>query len=245
MITINCDIGERGADHPVDIELIQYIGMANIACGGHAGEELSVKAFLTRANDRGIMISAHLSYPDKENFGRKTISLSEEELLKALDAQHAMMYWVKTIKFHGALYNDANVDVELAKLLVRWMMKKGIEEVVTLSDSELAKETRSAGLTVIAEAFAERNYWYNPRKKQLTLVSRGKDYASITDCDEAVKHALKIIREGKTTAYIEDSQGNITGIEVPITAETVCIHSDSEIALELAKKLAGYLAAEV
>ena len=245
MITINCDIGERGADHNVDIELMRSIGMANIACGGHAGDEVSVKAFLKRAKDRGVKVSAHLSYPDRENFGRKTISLSEEELLKALDAQYAMMSRVKTTKFHGALYNDANVTTELAKLLIRWMAKRGIEEVVTLSDSELAKEAKNAGLMVIAEAFAERNYSYNTQKKQLTLVSRVKDYAYITDCDEAVKHALKIIREGRVTAYIEDDEGKITRTEVPITAETICIHSDSEISLELAKRLAGYLATEV
>lgn len=245
MITINCDIGERGADHPVDIELMQYIGMANIACGGHAGDEESVQAFLKRAEERGVKVSAHLSYPDKENFGRKTISLSEEDLRVTLDEQFALMPGTKAVKFHGALYNDANVDAELAGTLVKWMSDNGVEEVVTLSDSELAKEAKEAGLRVIAEAFAERNYSYNPEKKQLTLVNRSKDYASITDCDEAVKHASKIIKEGKTTAYMENGEGEPIRTEVPIKADTICIHSDSEIALELAKALAGYLATEV
>jgi len=245
MITVNCDIGERGADNPVDIELMQYISMANIACGGHAGDEESVQAFLNRAKERGVKVSAHLSYPDKENFGRTTMSLPEEALRKTLDVQYALMPGTKTVKFHGALYNDANVDTALAGLLVRWMSENGIEEVVTLSDSELAAETKKTGLKVVAEAFAERNYSYNPQKKQLILVSRSKEYASITDCDEAVKHALKIIREGKTTAYIEDSEGKTTTTEVPIKAETICIHSDSEIALDLVKNLAGYRASEV
>lgn len=241
MITINCDIGERGADHPVDIELIQYIGMANIACGGHAGDEASVKAFLDRVKDRGVKVAAHLSYPDRKNFGRKTISISGKELLKSLDSQWAMMPQVKTVKFHGALYNDANVDAELAKLLVGWMTKKGIKEVVTFSDSELATEARKTGLKVICEAYAERNYSYNPQKKQLTLVSRTRDYASIKDCNEAIKHATKIIREAKVAAYIEDAEGKIARIEVPIKAETICIHSDSRISLKLAKTLAGLL----
>jgi len=173
------------------------------------------------------------------------MSLPEEALRKTLDVQYALMPGTKTVKFHGALYNDANVDTALAGLLVRWMSENGIEEVVTLSDSELAAETKKTGLKVVAEAFAERNYSYNPQKKQLILVSRSKEYASITDCDEAVKHALKIIREGKTTAYIEDSEGKTTTTEVPIKAETICIHSDSEIALDLVKNLAGYRASEV
>jgi len=241
MITINCDIGERGADHPVDIELMQYIGMANIACGGHAGDEVSVEAFMKRAQERGVKVTAHLSYPDRENFGRKTVALSENELLESLDSQFALVPQVKAVKFHGALYNDANVDKGLAKLLVRWMVKRGIEEVITLSDSELVKAAKNSGMGVINEAFAERNYSYDPSKEQLTLVNRAKDYASITDCNEAVKHALRIVKEGRVTAYIEGDDGEFTITELPITAETVCIHSDSEIALELAKQLAELL----
>jgi UPF0271 protein len=238
---INCDIGERGADHPVDIELMQYAGIVNIACGGHAGDETSVKAFLKRARDSGIKISAHLSYPDKQNFGRKTISISDKELLKSLDSQYAKMPHIKTVKFHGALYNDANVNAKLARFLVKWMKKAGIEELITLADSKLATETVKAGLKVIPEAYAERNYAYNPYDKQLMLVSRTKEYAFIIDVDMAVKHATRIIKEGIVSAYIEDAEGKVTRIDVPIKADTICIHSDSKIAVELARKLAGLI----
>lgn len=241
MITVNCDIGERGADHPIDIELMKYIRVANIACGGHAGDKASVEAFLERAKKRGVKVTAHLSYPDRANFGRKTMSIPEKELIKSLDSQYAMMPQVKTVKFHGALYNDANVDTKLAKLLIDWMSERGIKEVVTLSDSELAAEAREAGLKVIPEAYAERNFAYNPEKKQLTLVNRTKDYASITDLDAAVKHAMRIAKEGKVATYVEGAEGKITRIDVPIRTETICIHSDSEIALELAKRLSSLL----
>ena len=241
MITLNCDIGERGADHPTDIELMRYVGIANIACGGHAGDETSVKAFLERARDLGVKVAAHISYPDREHFGRKTMSISPEELIKSLQSQHAMMPKVKTIKLHGALYNDANVDRELAELLAEWMKGIGVQEVITLPDSELAKVAAKAGLNAIGEAYAERNYMYNVDKKQLLLVSRTKDYACITDCDEAAKHAMKIIRKGMVTAYSEDAAGKVTRIELPLKAETICIHSDSKISLELAKTLAARL----
>ena len=138
MILINCDIGERGADHPVDMELMDHVGMANIACGGHAGDAASVEAFLRRARGRGVKVAAHLSYPDRENFGRSTIEISDEDLLASLDRQMELMREARTVKFHGALYNDANVDVRRARLLAKWMKAKGIEEVVTPFDSELA-----------------------------------------------------------------------------------------------------------
>jgi UPF0271 protein len=237
MITVNCYIGERGADHPVDIELMKVIGAANVACGGHAGDEASVKAFLKMAKARGVKVTAHLSYPDKENFGRKSLAMPAEKLAKALDAQYALMPEVKTVKFHGALYNDANVNVALARFLVDWMKEKGVRKVVTLSDSELASEAKKAGLKVVAEAYAERNYAYDPGKKQLTLSSRAKDYGSITDCDAAIKHATRIINEGQVSAYVDDT----IRIDVPIKVETICIHSDSKIALDLAKRLAEAL----
>ncbi len=241
MITINCDMGERGADHPVDIELMRYISMANIACGGHAGDVESVKVFLKKAEEMSVKVTAHLSYPDRENFGRTTMHISAQGLLKSLDEQCAMMPHVKTVKLHGALYNNANVDVKLAKLIAKWMKNKLIKEIVTPFDSKLAVEAKKLGLKVIPEAFAERRYTYNPQKKQLTLVSRKKDYASIKDCEEALEHTVKIIKEGRVTAYVEDAEGKLTTFEVPIQAETICIHSDSEISLDLARRLAGLL----
>jgi UPF0271 protein len=121
------------------------------------------------------------------------------------------------------------------------MKSREIEAVVTPFDSEVAKAAALLGLKVISEAFAERRYDYNPAKKQLTLVSRRKSYASIKDCEEAVKHVLKIVKSGKVSAYIEENDGTTTVAEVPIEAETICIHSDSEIALELAIRLSALL----
>jgi UPF0271 protein len=237
VIILNCDIGERGVGHPVDVELMRYIDMANIACGGHSGDEKSAKAFLKMARDRNIQVSCHLSYPDVANFGRKTVVLSRPELFRSLDAQYALLPDVKTVKLHGALYNDANVNSELSGNLVEWMQTAGIKEVVTLPDSELAAEAVKKGLKVIGEGYAERNYAYNPQKKQLTLVNRSKAYASITDVDEALKHALGIINGNKVSAFVESPEGGTGNIDVPLTVETICVHSDSQIVLELVKRL--------
>lgn len=237
MVLINCDIGERGLNHPVDLALMDYIGMANIACGGHAGDEESVAAFMKMAAEKGIKTAAHLSYPDRAGFGRTTMSISDANLLRALHVQMALMPEAKTVKFHGALYNNANVDSRLAGLLAQWMKERGIQEVVTMFDSDLAAASIQAGLAVIREAFAERRYSYDPSRKQLALVDRKKNYARIKDPDEAIQQSLKMVKEQKVLAYLEDNAATIRRMEVPIEVDTLCIHSDSEIALELAKRL--------
>ena len=104
---INCDIGEKGPLHEGDRKLMEYIQIANLACDGHAGDKASVDAFRELAGKCGVGVAAHLSYPDKPNFGRASMALPEAELLAALDAQLALLPGVTLVKFHGALYNDA------------------------------------------------------------------------------------------------------------------------------------------
>lgn len=233
---VNCDIGERGADHPVDVKLMRLIGMANIACGGHAGDEESVAAFRRLAAEENVKISAHLSYPDRDNFGRVTIRISDSELTDSLTRQYSLMPDVTCVKFHGALYNDANTDKHLASLLTDWMTRNGIREVVTPFDSELAHAAENAGIAVLAEGFAERRYDMNPETGQLTLTPRRYPDSSITDLNEAVRQAKKMTKEGKVSAFVRT--GEKTEIrECPIRTETICIHSDSVIAPELAEAL--------
>jgi 5-oxoprolinase (ATP-hydrolysing) subunit A len=239
VININCDIGERGADHPVDLQLMTLIQIANVACGGHAGDRESVTAFRKLADQNGVKVAAHLSYPDRENFGRQSIDISPENLQAALDDQYQMMPDVKTVKFHGALYNDACVDDQLALNLTEWLLGNGITEVITPFDSLLADSCRKNHILVLAEAFAERRYAWSEETGRLSLVSRKYDFASIHDCDEAVQHAVDIVKNRQVNATIENDAGEIKRKIVPIQAETICIHSDSVIALELAQKLAA------
>jgi 5-oxoprolinase (ATP-hydrolysing) subunit A len=237
MIKINCDIGERGSEHPVDRALMEIIDIANIACGGHAGSIESVRAFLKLADDYEVDVAAHLSYPDRENFGRFSMKISPDDLIRSLDEQYALMPDVKMIKFHGALYNDCNTDRTLAQLLCQWMSENGINKVITPFDSELAALCQAKGMEIVAEAFAERRYTRNPGSERLALVSRTKEYASIHTCEEAVRHVRNILDNSGVDVFLESDTGDMKKGEAPIQAQTICIHSDSEIALELAESL--------
>lgn len=242
MIRINCDIGERGARHPVDIELMGLIQIANIACGGHAGDRESVAAFRFLAERNGVAVAGHLSYPDRENFGRVSMEMDHQELLWALNEQYHLIPDIKTIKFHGALYNDACVDDRLAGVLLEWLTTNRITHVITPFDSRLAAACRLNGIHIIAEAFAERRYAFSEKSGQLGLVNRRHDYASIHNCEEAVRHAMNIVNNKEVNAYMNDGKGDLSCRIVPIQADTICIHSDSPIALELVQKLSELLA---
>ena len=238
MIKINCDIGERGPLHPVDRALMKEIHIANIACGGHAGDKESVAVFMGLAAEHNIQVAAHLSYPDRDNFGRFSMEIAINRLLTSLDDQHALMANEKMVKFHGALYNDACADAPLAEALTDWLLSKGISRIITPAESALARACKKAKIHVLAEAFAERRYTHTPQGDALQLVNRSKAYASIHDCGEAVKQSLNIIKNKRIEVVKEEEDLSLTYACAPIEADTVCIHSDSDIALELARKLA-------
>lgn len=237
MIKINCDIGEREPDNVVDIELMKYIQIANIACGGHAGNEETIAVFRDLAYENDVEIAAHLSYPDKENFGRVTMDISPKDLMLSLDEQYALMPDVKMVKFHGGLYNDCSSDSALAEVLTGWLVDNAISRIITPHNSELANAALVAGVAVMAEAFAERRYVYDAETDRLSLVNRKKEYASIHECDEAVQHTVDIINGGFVHAYVEKPGERLVQEKVTIKADTICIHSDSDISLELAKRL--------
>lgn len=235
MIRINCDIGERGPRHPVDVELMNYIDIANIACGGHAGDRESISVFKGIADSLGVKLSAHLSYPDRENFGRVTVDMEIADLLDSLEEQYSLLR-AGTVKFHGALYNDSVTDTALASALSLWLKEMNVGEIIAPADSEIASLCADKGIDVIEEAFAERRYNYNSETGRLTLVSRRESHASIDSLEEALAHSRNIIERG-IVAACADGKGMEKIIEVPVKVRTLCIHSDSEIAAELAMGL--------
>ncbi len=241
MIRINCDIGERGPDHPVDRELISWIDIANLACGGHAGDPGSVEAFRRLADARGVLVSAHLSYPDRENFGRRSLDIPVARLLESLEEQYTLLPEVTLVKFHGALYNDSCRRADLARDLASWLRGTACRTVITLPDSPLAEACRAVEMGVMAEAFAERRYRTVPGEDRVVLVSRDKPYASIHDLEEATAHAEGIIRRGEVIALEEgDPDGEYSRRRTGgLLVDTICIHSDSTIALPLAQRLAS------
>ena len=237
MLPINCDIGERGADHPVDTELMALIDIASVACGGHAGDLRSVEAFRTRAESRGITVAAHLAYPDRENFGRRSITISPSTLLESLSRQYALMADVTMVKFHGALYNDSCRRIELAESLARWLAETACTTVITAPFSALAWACAGAGITVITEAFAERRYQLDTDGRTISLVSRERSWANIHDLEQAFGQARQIAVSHTVDAVIEADGKIVSYRTVPLQAQTICIHSDSRIAVDLAREL--------
>ncbi|MCF6765523.1 LamB/YcsF family protein [Thiotrichales bacterium 19S3-7] len=227
---INCDIGERGETNPIDQELLQYVDIVNIACGGHAGDETSVSYFSHEARRRGIMVTAHLSYPDRVNFGRKELDISNQELAKHLDEQLGMFSFIRRVKLHGALYHKANTNLKLALFLARWLSTRGIEQVVAPEGSLLASACARLDIQCLYEAFLERRYCMS--NDQLTLVARNKAYACIDDPEEALAQYEDILA-GYVKTYEENHLGKLVSQRRLIRADTVCIHSDSPIALQL------------
>ena len=236
MIQINCDIGEQGPMHEGDRKLMDFIHIANLACNGHAGDQESVETFRALAKARGVRVAAHLSYPDKTNFGRATMQLPEADLLAALEAQLKLLPGVALVKFHGALYNDACGNAALAGLLAAWAKRSGITGLLAPADSELARAAYGLSLNVLREAFLDRRYAWDGAAGHLCLADR-KTGGIITDLAEALAQADEIIKRGRV---------NVSGNKAApdwreIKADTLCIHSDSPIALELAGALRSAL----
>ncbi|AIT09663.1 lactam utilization protein LamB [Candidatus Francisella endociliophora] len=227
MLLINCDLGERGVAHPVDDQLVSYIDMANIACGGHAGDKQSVDYYVNLCKQNNVKITAHISYPDKENFGRKVIEIENAELCQSFDKQFTLFDdQVKAIKPHGALYNELNVNEELAKVFVSWCVKNNIQELVLSPFGKVKKYARASGIKVIKESFAERGYQLDINGNPM-LIPRGQPNAEIHNVEKAVKQFKQLQR-----GYID-----VNAQQIVFESQTICIHSDSAIALELAKEL--------
>jgi 5-oxoprolinase (ATP-hydrolysing) subunit A len=241
-ILINCDIGERGVDNATDLAIMPHIQVANIACGGHAGDASSARFFADLARGYGVAVAAHPSYPDRENFGRTSMNIGMTELCHSLDAQMECLPGVTVVKFHGALYNDACVREPLADTLADWAAGRGITRLLTPGDSALAVSARTRGLHVVEEFFAERRYTRDTRGC-LALVPRSKPYACIHDCGEALEQVRRFVETGAVaTVVAEAPDGSPVFGEHSLTAETICVHSDSPISLHLVRGLAerGY-----
>lgn len=233
-IDINCDLGE-GVDNELDI--MRMISSCSIACGGHAGNLETMERVVDLAKLNGVLVGAHPSYPDKENFGRVSISISAEALKRSIKEQiESLVVILKTrnmelnhIKPHGALYNDIVKDRGLAQLFLE-SIDAYREKVVLYVPyaSEIAKLAKETGYRVKYEAFADRNY-----NQDLTLVTRKAPNALIQDPHEVLDHIMLMVNKGmvKTTS----------GTAIKLLADTYCIHGDSPAALQILMYLSQQL----
>lgn len=229
IIDINCDMGEGlGIEHL----FMPYITSCNIACGGHAGTKETMKRVVDMAIEHNVNIGAHPAYPDKENFGRKSMNISSEDLIDSIREQvHSLNDIVESsggslnhIKPHGALYNEVAEDMDQARVFFEAINGfKEYCELYILSNSFAVTVARQKNFRVKEEAFADRNY-----NNDLSLVSRVKENAVLTDPDCVLEHVKSIVN-GK----VKTIDGNL----VSIHADTFCIHSDTKNAVHLVKTL--------
>ncbi len=213
-----------------DAELMNYVSSVNIACGFHAGDATTMRKTVELAVEKGVAIGAHPSYPDLQGFGRRDMSLSMQEVFDIVLYQVSALKGIceasggklHHVKPHGALYNRAARDGELAHGIARAVWKIDPNLVVYgLSGSYLITEAEKYGLQTASEVFADRTYTVDG-----TLTPRSHPDAVIGNTQDAVAQVLQMIGSGTVTAA--------TGETIPIKAETICVHGDGDHAVEFA-----------
>jgi len=238
-IDLNCDMGEvpEAIADGTQEELMRSITSVNIACGGHAGDEQTMKTTIEQALRWKLAIGAHPGYPDRANFGRlelklplKEISASIFDQLRALaDVAARCGTHLVHVKPHGALYNQAVRNRELAEAIAKGAARWRREVVlVGLAGSPMLDVFREAGFAVAAEAFADRRY-----EADGTLRSRKFEDALIRNPEEAAWQALGIAERGLVIAS--------DGSEVAVDAQTLCIHGDTPGAPKIAERVSRTL----
>ena len=209
-IDLNCDMGELD-DALHEAALMQYVTSANIACGGHAGDEHTMERTARLALDRGVSIGAHPGYPDRANFGRMEIPMTGEEIelmvyrqIVRLDAVvQGLGGRIIHVKPHGALYNVAVRNADVARAIAKGAARWAPSAILFgLAGSAMLEVWREMGMTVAGEAFADRRY-----EPDGTLRSRQLADALITNARDAAAQALRFALEGK--------------------AQTICVHGDT------------------
>ncbi len=238
-IDLNCDMGElpEAIADGTQEALMRSITSVNIACGGHAGDEQTMKTTIEQALRWKLAIGAHPGYPDRANFGRLELKLPPKEIADSVFEQVRALAEVAErcgarlvhVKPHGALYNQAVRNRELAEAIADGVAQWSRDVVlVGLAGSPMLDVFREAGFTVAAEAFADRRY-----EADGTLRSRKFADALIRNPEEAAWQALGIAERGLLIAS--------DGTEVSVNAQTLCIHGDTPGAPEIASTVARTL----
>jgi len=227
-IDMNADLGEGD---PCDAELLTIVSSCNIACGGHAGDESSMRATVIAAIANDVAIGAHPSYPDRDGFGRRSRFLDGSELLSSLVEQISALREISAeegatlthVKPHGALYNDAVTDGALADVVVQASKEAAPGAAFVGSPgSELEKAALRQALRFIAEAFIDRAYLDSGQ-----LVPRSEAGAVHDGIETIAAQAISLA----VNQNVETHSGSI----IDVVAETLCIHGDTKGAADAAR----------
>ena len=241
-VDLKSDLGESFGRYTLgmDDKIIPLITSANVACGYHASDPVVMEKTVSMAREAGIRVGAHPGFPDLMGFGRRNMAVSPAEAkayvmyqLGALEGFcRAKGVKLQHVKPHGALYNMAAKDYELSRAICEAIYEFDKNLIVlALSGGELARVAKDMGLRTALEVFADRAY-----EEDGTLVNRRKDGAMITDEDEAIARVVRMVKEKKVTA--------ITGKDIPIQADSVCVHGDGAKALAFVERIRKALAEE-
>ena len=237
VVDLNADLGE-GAGH--DDELLALVTSANIACGFHAGDADTMRRSIEAARDRKVAVGAHPSLFDRENFGRKELPVKAAEVFDAVVYQLGVFQAIAEatkvrpnhVKPHGALYNMAVRDQELANAIGSAIAKVDAKLILFApQNSALARAGESNGLQIAHEVFADRNYLSDG-----SLVPRTRPDALLHDPEEAASRVVRMLRESKVRS--------VDGVDVDVRAETICLHGDKPGAVDFARALKSRLEKE-
>ena len=228
-IDLNSDLGEG---MPNETDILSLVTSCNIACGGHIGDANSMTSVVKLAMQNNVKIGAHPSYPDKDNFGRLSLSISENELTKTIRGQINALQTIvlnhgailSHIKPHGALYNDIAKDDKIAISFINAILPYKFLCLYVPYKSVIAKLALESGFKIKYEAFADRNYNINAG-----LVSRKLPNAVLRDKKKVLEHVKNMLINGKVKT--------IEAEEIEIKAETICVHGDTKQALAIVSYL--------
>lgn len=234
---LNADIGEADTPHWAEAEaqILGTITSANIACGGHAGNEATMRQTIRAAKANHVTIGAHPAYPDRKNFGRRSLELGEditenalkrvltEQIVRLCEIAAEEGTQVSYVKPHGALYNDAVADREKAALIVKVIAD--LDKKLALlggPNSEMMRAAKKAGITFIPEGFIDRRYTNDGH-----LLSRKFEGAVLATDEERIAQALSLAKSQTVTTNSQT--------KIKITARSLCVHGDSAGAATTAK----------
>lgn len=232
-IDLNADLGEDESKAGIarDLAMMDVISSCNIACGGHAGSPENMRRMLIAAKIGSVSAGAHPSYPDRANFGRESLDIATSDLAASLKLQLATAkeaaasvgIALSHIKPHGALYNDAQDRRDLADILVELANYEKLP-LVGMAETVLAQTAKKSGVRYLDEAFIDRRYTDDSR-----LAPRNERGAVIEDDRARVAQAMALANGKSIIAS--------SGRNLHISAKTLCLHSDSEGALQTARKV--------
>lgn len=241
-IDLNCDLGEGFGAYKagMDEEVIPLITSANIACGFHAGDPLVMEKTVELCRSWGVAAGAHPGFPDLLGFGRREMKVSLQEVGAYITYQIGALkefcqgggIRLTHVKPHGALYNMASRDYELASVICQAVCRAGREvPIMALSGSAMIEAAWKTGIPFISEVFADRAYMSDG-----TLVPRSRPDGMIHDVQTAARRVARMVLEGKVET--------VDGSDISIQADSVCVHGDNVHALEFIKGIREVLKEE-